>query len=40
MATVRQETDSWTWTIFDVAMLLVVSLVAGVLAYQVAVRLI
>jgi ferrous iron transport protein B len=38
VATVRQETDSWKWTIFDVAMLFLVSIAAGILAYQVASR--
>ena len=38
VATVRQETNSWKWTIFDVAMLFLVSIAAGILAYQVASR--
>ncbi|HIE38168.1 MAG TPA: ferrous iron transporter B, partial [Anaerolineae bacterium] len=33
---VRQETGSWWWTLFDVGFLLVVSLVAGVVVYQLA----
>jgi len=37
VATVRSETDSWKWTLFNVLFLLVVSLGAGILVYQLAV---
>ena len=36
VAVVRQETNSWKWTLFDLAFLLIVSLGAGILVYQVA----
>ena len=35
VAVVRQETNSWKWALFNVALLLVVSLGAGILVYQV-----
>jgi ferrous iron transport protein B len=38
VATIRQETQSWRWTTFSVGLLLVLSLVGGILTYQVAVR--
>ena len=38
VAVVRQETNSWKWALFNVAFLLVVSLGAGILVYQVAGR--
>ncbi|MBM4464121.1 MAG: ferrous iron transport protein B [Chloroflexi bacterium] len=34
VATVRQETGSWRWTAFSVALLLVVSFAAGIVVYQ------
>jgi ferrous iron transport protein B len=37
VATVRRETDSWKWTLFNVLFLLVVSFGAGILVYQLAV---
>lgn len=37
VATVRSETDSWKWTLFNVLFLLVVSFGAGILVYQLAV---
>ncbi len=36
VAVIRQETDSWAWTLFDLGFLLVVSLAAGVAVYWVA----
>jgi ferrous iron transport protein B len=36
VATIKQETNSWRWTGFSVAYLLFVSLVAGILVYQIA----
>jgi ferrous iron transport protein B len=36
VAVIRQETGSWRWTLFNVAMLLAVSFGAGIAAYQVA----
>jgi ferrous iron transport protein B len=36
VAAVRQETGSWRWTFFSVALLLAISFVGGVLVYQVA----
>ncbi len=36
VATVKQETDSWRWTGFSVAYLLIISLLGGILAYQMA----
>jgi len=36
VATVKQETNSWKWTGFSVAYLLIVSFVAGILVYQIA----
>ena len=35
VAVVRQETNSWKWTLFNVVFLLLVSLGAGLLVYQV-----
>ncbi|MGI6209853.1 MAG: ferrous iron transport protein B, partial [Anaerolineae bacterium] len=35
VAVIRKETGSWAWTLFDVGLLLVVSLLGGVAAYQV-----
>ncbi|MCR4404396.1 MAG: ferrous iron transport protein B [Candidatus Acetothermia bacterium] len=34
VATIRQETGSWRWTLLDVALLLVLSLAMGLLVYQ------
>jgi Fe2+ transport system protein B len=34
VAVIKQETDSWRWTVFSVILLLVISLGAGVLVYQ------
>ncbi len=34
VATIRQETDSWRWTAFSVALLLVVSFAVGIAIYQ------
>jgi len=36
VATVKQETNSWRWTGFSVAYLLIISFVAGILVYQIA----
>ncbi|UCC77960.1 MAG: ferrous iron transport protein B [Anaerolineales bacterium] len=36
VATIKQESDSWGWTLFSVLFLLVVSLAGGVVAYQAA----
>ena len=36
VAVIRQETDSWKWTLFDLGFLLVVSLTAGVAVYRIA----
>lgn len=36
VATVKQETKSWRWTGFSVAYLLIISLLGGILAYQIA----
>jgi len=36
VATVKQETNSWKWTGFSVAYLLIISLLGGILAYQIA----
>jgi len=35
VATIRQETGSWRWTLFSMAMLLGVSLIAGMITFQV-----
>ncbi len=35
VATVKQETNSWGWTGFSVAYLLIISLLGGILAYQI-----
>lgn len=36
LASIRQETGSWRWTIIDFILILAISLVAGVLVYQIA----
>ncbi len=36
VAVIRQETDSWKWTLFDLAFLLIVSLTAGAAVYWIA----
>lgn len=36
VATVKQETNSWRWTGFSVAYLLIISLLGGILTYQIA----
>lgn len=36
LAAIRQETRSWKWTAFSVGLLLVISLIAGTLVYQLA----
>jgi len=36
VATVKQETNSWRWTGFSVVYQLLISLVAGILVYQIA----
>ncbi len=36
LAAMRQETNSWRWTLFGVGLLLVISLVVGIVVYQVA----
>ena len=36
VAVIKQETDSWKWTAFSVILLLAISLIAGVLVYQLA----
>jgi ferrous iron transport protein B len=36
VATIKQETNSWRWTGFSVVYLLIISLVAGILVYQIA----
>ena len=38
VATIRQETNSWRWTILSVVLLLVVSFAMGILVYQVGLR--
>ena len=38
VATIRQETNSWRWTIASVILLLAISLAMGMLVYQIAVR--
>ena len=38
VAAIKQETKSWQWTAFSVGLLLVISLLAGILVYQVAIR--
>ena len=35
MATIRQETRSWKWTVFSIGLLTVVSFGVGILVYQV-----
>jgi ferrous iron transport protein B len=34
LATIRQETRSWRWTMLSVALLLVISLAMGIAIYQ------
>jgi ferrous iron transport protein B len=34
VAVMRQETGSWRWTLFDIALLLAIALVAGILVYH------
>ncbi len=36
VATIKQETQSWAWTAFSLGLLLVLSLVGGIVAYQAA----
>jgi ferrous iron transport protein B len=36
VAAIKQETRSWGWTAFSVGLLLILSLTAGILAYQLA----
>jgi ferrous iron transport protein B len=36
VATVRKETNSWKWTIFNIVFLLVVSIIGGTVTYQIA----
>ncbi len=36
LASIRQETGSWRWTIIDFILILAISLVAGVVVYQIA----
>jgi len=36
VATIKQETHSWAWTAFSLGLLLVLSLVGGIVAYQAA----
>ena len=38
VATIRQETGSWRWTMLSVGLLLVISLAMGILVYQVSLR--
>ena len=38
VATIKQETHSWTWTAFSLGLLLFLSLAGGVVAYQVGAR--
>ena len=38
VATIKQETKSWRWTIASVVLLLVVSFAMGILVYQVGIR--
>jgi ferrous iron transport protein B len=35
VAAIRQETNSWRWTLLNIAVLAIISLAAGTLAYQV-----
>jgi ferrous iron transport protein B len=37
LATIRQETHGWRWPLFNIGLLLAISLAAGVLLYQAAV---
>ena len=39
VAVIRQETHSWRWTLFSVGLSLTISLVAGILTYQLLIRL-
>jgi len=34
VAVMRQETGSWRWTLFDIALLLAIALVSGILVYH------
>jgi ferrous iron transport protein B len=34
LATIRQETGGWRWAVFNVGLLLVISLAVGILIYQ------
>jgi ferrous iron transport protein B len=34
VATIRQETGSWKWTVFSIALLLILSFSVGILIYQ------
>jgi ferrous iron transport protein B len=36
MAVIKQETASWKWTLFSIALLLVISLAVGISIYQLA----
>jgi len=36
VATIRKETNSWKWTIFNIVFLLVISIIGGVVTYQIA----
>ena len=36
VAVIRQETGSWKWTLFDLGLLLALSLLGGMLAYRLA----
>jgi ferrous iron transport protein B len=36
VAVIRQETDSWKWTLLDLGFLLIVSLTAGAAVYWIA----
>ncbi len=38
VAAIRQETGSWRWTLFSIGLLLVISLLAGAVTFQVAVQ--
>lgn len=35
VATIRKETNSWKWTIFNIVFLLVISTIGGIIAYQI-----
>lgn len=36
VATVRKETNSWKWTIFNIIFLLLISIIGGIVTYQIA----